>query len=180
MKRERRDTLSLVLLALCGLIAAAALGFAANALTNDSIGLSAEPPGIGRELIDDDIPRGDDRGARRNRDDGRGRGDDSPSGTTTGAPATEFGAQTAPPHETTTTSARGGDGLGSDDTGSDDSGNSGDDSSGSGSDDNSGSSHSNSGSGSSSSGSGSGSGGSGSDDSSGPGPGNDEPEFEDD
>jgi hypothetical protein len=141
----RSRVLATVGLGLAGVLAAAAIGIAANEITGDSVGLSAEPLAAGEDLApeaasqtreDADAAerRAEKRKARararkraRERDQATGRSDDGP---------TETPAAPAPPAPSPSGDDNGGDdnsgsgssGSGSSGSGSDDSG--GDDSSG--------------------------------------------------
>jgi hypothetical protein len=97
-------------LALLGLVAAAAMGIAANAVSGDSIGLSAEPLSAGTQLAP---KRAEDRPGHHARED-RGRHDDRPSTTT----ATTTPTTTAPTTATTTGIEPGDDSGGSVNSGS--------------------------------------------------------------
>lgn len=136
-------TVAIVLLGLAGLAAAVGIGLAANAITGDSVGLSAEPLSAGDELAPARRARDDRRDAdERDDDDGIGRGSDSPSGGTTPVESDDDHGDDSGSGESGSGHSGSSD-SGSDDSGSDDSGSSGSGGSDSGGSDSGGGSGSN-------------------------------------
>lgn len=76
MSERTRRILGTAALGLVGLVAAAGIGLAANEITGDSVGLSAEPLSAGDRLAPPEARTGPDEGAEDRRGRGRGRGGD--------------------------------------------------------------------------------------------------------